>query len=514
MRSVGSMSHRNRAMTSNETMANNKKKTDVAESAVRPSISLRLIRHAESRNNEVYRNARYIYRGGTPDFDQQGWVDYIDKHRSADPTISSTGKKQADKLADFLVPHLEQQASKPVQMICSPMRRTLETIRPTIQRLHKKDPSSCHLLVNGFYFESEGCHVKEKPLEGMTQSECGQVVQQEGDLPDSTIDVTFEGFPDPERGWWCNGTGPETRAESEQRAAQFYLWICEHLDKQLAEHEVYEDVFDAGVAVPGEEKEDEHDKAAPRQRKRRMALLIGHGDFMSLVLKRIVAGFGHHVENEGTPHRSAFTHFNTGITELEYFGHGRFLLMNHNQTPHFSHEEYSELRSGGSLKDGWSYLIPDDRVVLNVEVSVAFSDEALDEHVREQAQALKTLYLSSESSNHTTVETNAKANSELESSEERNGSNTKHFIVKRGLQVVGVATYDEQSGHLFDVAVRPSAGKEVSEVLLKSVRDHSKRLGRSGSLFIHPRSVESRALFQSIGFSELAEGDASLAMEI
>jgi hypothetical protein len=33
-----------------------------------------------------------------------------------------------------------------------------------------------------------------------------------------------------------------------------------------------------------------------------------------LVLKRIVAGFGHAVEEEGVPHRSAFVHYNTGIT--------------------------------------------------------------------------------------------------------------------------------------------------------------------------------------------------------
>jgi len=27
-------------------------------------------------------------------------------------------------------------------------------------------------------------------------------------------------------------------------------------------------------------------------------------------------------ENEGVPHRSAIVHYNTGITELEYFGKG------------------------------------------------------------------------------------------------------------------------------------------------------------------------------------------------
>ena len=81
-----------------------------------------------------------------------------------------------------------------------------------------------------------------------------------------------------------------------------------------------EDVFDAGVAVPGEENENEHDKFVPRQRRRRTALLIGHGDFMSLVLKRIMAGFGHSVENEGIPHRKYFLsllHLKTGSAQYD-----------------------------------------------------------------------------------------------------------------------------------------------------------------------------------------------------
>jgi hypothetical protein len=78
------------------------------------------------------------------------------------------------------------------------------------------------------------------------------------------------------------------------------MWLCEYLDDQLKQPQ--EDVFDAGVSIPGEEKECDQDKLGPRLRPRRTVLLIGHGDFMSLVLKRIVAGFGHWVENEGIPH--------------------------------------------------------------------------------------------------------------------------------------------------------------------------------------------------------------------
>lgn len=135
-------------------------------SNVRASIALQLIRHAESRNNEMYRDAHYIYRGGTPEFDQEGWTQYVGSHRSADPFLSEKGTKQADHLASYLVPHLENQASHPVRIVVSPMRRTLETIRPTLERLQRQDGGiqpKVHITVCGFYHESEGCHIKDKP---------------------------------------------------------------------------------------------------------------------------------------------------------------------------------------------------------------------------------------------------------------------------------------------------------------------------------------------------------------
>jgi hypothetical protein len=55
---------------------------------VRRSIALKLIRHAESMNNEMYRKANHLFKGGTPDFDRDGWQDYINQNRSSDPGIS------------------------------------------------------------------------------------------------------------------------------------------------------------------------------------------------------------------------------------------------------------------------------------------------------------------------------------------------------------------------------------------------------------------------------------------
>ena len=78
------------------------------------------------------------YRGGTNDFDEIGWNNYVDTHRQADPDLSDRGHEQATKLADFLVPHVTNQASSPVRIITSPMKRTLQTIRPTLEQLQQQ----------------------------------------------------------------------------------------------------------------------------------------------------------------------------------------------------------------------------------------------------------------------------------------------------------------------------------------------------------------------------------------
>jgi broad specificity phosphatase PhoE len=300
-----------------------------------------MIRHAESMNNEVYRNARHLFQGGTPNFDLPGWKAYVDEHRTADPTISSTGIQQAHKLKEYLSSHLIHQASCPVQIIISPMRRTLDTILPTLHELQlqncreKEEEGETNkivdVIVNGLYFESEGCHLLDQPQPGMNQHQIKDILNSS-----NTKDTSFVGFDqNPNLGWYNYGTGPETRSESEGRSAAFYTWLCEYLDEQLIQSNTnapnnnasHEDIYDAGVSLPEESHEIDHDKLSKKIRRRRTVILVGHGDFMSLCLKRIISGFGFVTEHFGVPHRTAITHFNTGITELEYFGKGKRVFI-------------------------------------------------------------------------------------------------------------------------------------------------------------------------------------------
>jgi hypothetical protein len=365
------------------------------------------------------------------------------------------------------------------------------------------------------------------------------------------IPFHFESFPpatETLQGWW-NGTGPETREQSETRAARFYLWLGEYLDQQLA----------TTIA----ESSAEHSSSSSSSPNTTTIVLVGHGDFMSLVLKRIIAGPGYFVEHTGIPHRSALVHANTGMTELEYFGKSRYLVLSTNQTPHLSNTHHAHLISGGTLQDGWSYLIPNDTILQNTQILIAEYHE-LEHHIREQTQALQSLYWkrssssSSSSSNlllldetsstsimttttttSTTttaaapatadglsVETDLNSSDDHPENEKEETSNAEdddpeqakkkqqprhpHLIVRRGNEVVGVAVFDGRI--LSDVAIRPSAGLAATRALVEAAKrqvvathnnntnDHHPPMQRSQSLLVLPRTRQDVQFFEALGF--------------
>jgi len=276
--------------------------------AVRKSIRIKFIRHAESRNNEIYAEAGKKFHWGAPTFDQKGWIEYVNAHRDADPGLSRRGEEQAEHLGEYLSKVLEKEGSSPTYVITSPMRRTIKTVIPTIRKIinqtdnvHDDDRVRCKILVHAQYFEVEGCHVKNIPEPGMNQKEITEFIYEER-VKKENVTMNFVGFQNEESGWYCHGKGVENRAEAENRSTQFYMWLCDWLDEQIKDEA--EDIFDAAAVAKMEKA---------HNRGRRTILIVGHGEFMGYVLRRIVCGFGHSMESyEGIPHRSTFVHFNTG----------------------------------------------------------------------------------------------------------------------------------------------------------------------------------------------------------
>jgi broad specificity phosphatase PhoE len=83
-------------------------------------IQIHFVRHSESLNNALLSNMKV-------------GIEHFEKHataRSADPGLTELGKKQSICLIQAFA-HL-----KNVEVLCSPMKRTIETILPTTKNLN------------------------------------------------------------------------------------------------------------------------------------------------------------------------------------------------------------------------------------------------------------------------------------------------------------------------------------------------------------------------------------------
>ena len=237
-------------------------------------------------------------------------MEYVKTHRVADPGLSKRGNVQAEKLAEYLSKRLEEEGSSPAYFVVSPMQRAVDTIMPTIRMLNENALSKdcddvcegaprCKICVNAYYHEVEGCHLKNKPHPGMNQIELASHINSSSLATENETflnDISFEGFSEvPEEGWYCHGKGAENRVDAENRASTFYMWLCEYLDSQINETGA-DDVIDAGVRHLNSD-------GSIKKLGRRTVILLGHGEFMGYILKRIMAGFGYTIEHSGVTHR-------------------------------------------------------------------------------------------------------------------------------------------------------------------------------------------------------------------
>jgi len=156
------------------------------------------------------------------------------------------------------------------------------------------------------------------------------------------------------------------------------------------------------------------------------------------------------------------------------------------------------MRTGGSLQDGWSYLMPSGYHELDVSTGQL---DGFPLHVHEQRDALQALYLKTEASN-----TQVGANSNDEDDGVVTLEDQHHFVVREGHQVVGVATYNAQSNIVSDLAIRPSAGSQAIEKLFLAIRQHAE----GEKLRVRPNGQESRELLASVGFVPVADDKDSM----
>jgi len=163
-----------------------------------------------------------------------------------------------------------------------------------------------------------------------------------------------------------------------------------------------------------------------------------------------------------------------------------------------------DLLTGGGLKDGWSYLMPSDNNMLYEEVSCVFADE-LEEHVKEQTEAIKNLYLSSRGSllNRRRSLASSLVVEEIDGAKltlnENNIDCGLTFVVKRGLQVLGCATLHEDAKKLTDLVVVPSAKPSGYKALIEAAKAYAQKAGFD-TLSIVSENREDAVIYQDLGF--------------
>lgn len=195
--------------------------------------------------------------------------------------------------------------------------------------------------------------------------------------------------------------------------------------------------------------------------------------------------------------------------------------MNTNATPHLLNNYQNmnhnnmvdnipagmDLFTSGGLKDGWSYLLPKDNFLRKTDekVTILHKNE-LHGSVKEQVESLCNLY-SLSSSSPLNLQKGISNFSLMKSRSREEEDQILFFLIKRGMQVVGYIQYDDKTGILIDVVLRPSANREVGskeekgvtihkhegitstigEVLIKAVLAHAKKSGKEKVLIVPPQ---------------------------
>ena len=215
---------------------------------------LYLIRHGQSANNLLADELK----------EQPGPFSYEDymKQRVAEPPLTSTGEKQADRLGRFI------HALPITRLYCSPMLRTMQTVRPVADALNCAPAIWVDLHEHGGVFHRPGVDAEAVGFPGLGRAEMSEM------FPGFQLDGIGES------GWWCGGE--EDRAACHARAAR----VAEAL------HRMAKDAA-----------EDESIAA------------ITHGTFMDSLLKALL---GRLPGNE-----FYFNHHNTGITRIDFLPYGQ-----------------------------------------------------------------------------------------------------------------------------------------------------------------------------------------------
>jgi 2,3-bisphosphoglycerate-dependent phosphoglycerate mutase len=247
-------------------------------------MKLLIIRHAESSNNKIALNLDY--------------ADYM-RQRTADPVITELGVRQAQRLGAHLAG--EPPADAPpggkgsygiTHLYCSPMLRTLQTARPTVEAIGIKPKIWIDIHEHGGMFLGNP-RTGENFLNhaGLTREDFTR------DYPDYEL---HEGISD--EGWWKSG------------------------------YEELEDCYARAIRVARDLRQRAHEELEGRVKS--VVAIVSHGTFIDSLLKALF--------NQIPENRLFYFHNNTAITCVDFAPNDTLFLRYLNRTEHLPPEMLSE----------------------------------------------------------------------------------------------------------------------------------------------------------------------------
>ena len=210
---------------------------------------LYLIRHGQSSNNLLAEQFKDL--AGPYPFET-----YM-KQRVAEPPLTKLGEHQAERLGSYV------KGMAISRLYCSPMLRTMQTIRPLAESLGCDPAVWIELHEHGGVFHRPGADAQAVGHPGLSRSEMSEM------FPNYRSDGIGE------NGWWQGGE--EDLASCHARAVR----VAEELQRMASESE-----------------EDESIAA------------VSHGTFMDSLLKALLGRL--------PGHGLYFNHHNTGVTRVDF----------------------------------------------------------------------------------------------------------------------------------------------------------------------------------------------------
>lgn len=217
-------------------------------------MRLYLLRHAQSVNNALYLND----------------PDNFENDRESDPSLTETGFKQAEYVAQHLAEAIDSPNEKDpfsiTHVYCSPMQRTLLTAQPIAQKLNTVPEvwRDIHEIGGVFEFDTNG-HIV-----GGTGMKRQQIIERFGyTVPETAVT---------DQGWWQPEQGSEKVADFLSRAVRVALQLRDRKDS------------------------DER------------LVLVSHGAFLDALVKALLNQIPTH------PNQLFYAHYNAALTRIDFGG--------------------------------------------------------------------------------------------------------------------------------------------------------------------------------------------------